>query len=35
LPGIGMVVIDGQIRVSPRSEQTPPPMRAAFVAKAA
>jgi enamidase len=35
LPGISMVIIDGQIRISPRSEQTPPPMRAAIVAKAA
>lgn len=27
LPGVGVVMIDGQIVVSPRSEQTPPPSR--------
>jgi enamidase len=26
LPGIGIVVIEGQIEVAPRSQQTPPPM---------
>jgi enamidase len=31
LPGISLVVIDGQVRVAPRSEQTPPPARMAQV----
>jgi len=27
LPGIGMVIVGGQIEIAPRSQQTPPPMR--------
>lgn len=33
LPGISMVLIDGQIRVRGRSEQTPPPARLAVIEK--
>lgn len=33
LPGIGMVVIDGQLQVAPRSQQTPPPMRPPIIVK--
>ena len=31
LPGISLVIVDGQIQVSPRSQQTPPPMRPAVI----
>lgn len=31
LPGIGMVIVDGEIQVAPRSQQTPPPMRAPMI----
>lgn len=34
LPGISMVMIDGEIRVAGRSEQTPPPERSAIIEKA-
>lgn len=33
LPGIGIVVIEGRIQVSPRSQQTPPPWRAPMIVK--
>jgi enamidase len=33
LPGISMVIIDGEIRVAGRSQQTPPPERVAVAAK--
>lgn len=33
LPGISTVVVDGRLRIAPRSEQTPPPMRPAIVVK--
>ncbi|MFQ5684152.1 MAG: amidohydrolase family protein [Candidatus Binatia bacterium] len=33
LPGISMVMIDGEVRVRGRSQQTPPPERAAVVTK--
>ena len=32
LPGISLVMIDGEIRVAGRSQQTPPPERAALIA---
>jgi enamidase len=31
LPGISMVMVDGQVQVSPRSEQLPPPERTATI----
>jgi enamidase len=31
LPGIGMVIVDGEVQVARRSRQTPPPMRAPVV----
>jgi len=31
LPGISVVMIDGEIRVGGRSQQTPPPERAALI----
>jgi len=34
LPGISVVMIDGEIRVAGRSQQTPPPERAAVIEKA-
>ncbi|MBI2351762.1 MAG: amidohydrolase family protein [Deltaproteobacteria bacterium] len=34
LPGISVVMIDGEIRVAGRSQQTPPPERAAIIEKA-
>ncbi|HLG72065.1 MAG TPA: amidohydrolase family protein [Chloroflexota bacterium] len=33
LPGIGLVIVDGRIRVAPRSQQTPPPMRPPVIEK--
>ncbi|MFI5266455.1 MAG: amidohydrolase family protein [Chloroflexota bacterium] len=33
LPGISMVMVDGQLQIAPRSQQTPPPMRPAVIAK--
>jgi enamidase len=33
LPGISMVVVDGQVQIAPRSQQTPPPMRPATIVK--
>jgi enamidase len=33
LPGISMVIIDGEIRVAGRSQQTPPPERTAVIEK--
>jgi len=34
LPGISVVIIDGEIRVAGRSQQTPPPERTAIIEKA-
>lgn len=34
LPGVGVVLIDGELAVSPRSEQTPPPSRIPTITKA-
>lgn len=31
LPGISVVIVDGQVRVAPRSQQTPPPVRLARI----
>jgi enamidase len=33
LPGISMVIIDGEVRVAGRSQQTPPPERVAMIEK--
>jgi len=33
LPGISIVVVEGQLQVAPRSQQTPPPMRPAAIVK--
>ena len=33
LPGISVVVVEGQLRIAPRSQQTPPPMRPAVIVK--
>ncbi|HEX6512713.1 MAG TPA: amidohydrolase family protein [Chloroflexota bacterium] len=35
LPGISLVIVEGQIQVAPRSQQTPPPMRPAVIEEGA